>query len=139
MSKVRNIISWTILIVVILFAGSITYVSIAPHFNLPCRYQLYYAESGSMKPTISIGGMVVIDKDASVKEGDIALYKSASGREVLHRIEKANADGSFVFKGDNNHSVDFSSVKADQIEGKEVLIMNWIAPVIRTTHHLSNV
>lgn len=56
---------------------------------------------GSMIPFLHHGDTVYLDlPDTPLKKGDIVLYTRQSGRYILHRIKKANPDGSFIMVGD---------------------------------------
>lgn len=55
----------------------------------------------SMTPFLINGDTVYLDlPQTPVKRGDIVLYTRDSGRYVLHRVWRANKDGSFLMVGD---------------------------------------
>ena len=71
-------------------------------------YQLYVVESGSMKPTLNVGTVILSRKpqdSAALKVGDIVTFKTLSGKTVTHRITGVltQKDGSRAYrtKGDN--------------------------------------
>lgn len=108
------------------------------------RYEPRYVVSGSMEPTIHVGALTFVDAQAYAKGeepevGDIILYRSASGREVMHRVVRTETDGDevdFYCQGDNNASEDFSPVQEMQIIGKTKYVINFVAPVVRRIAHL---
>lgn len=80
--------------------------------------------SGSMEPTIPVGGMVILGPVAAndIHVGDIIAYFNGNV-EVCHRVI-AIADGPparFTVKGDNNKSPDGIPVAADNVNGKLVV------------------
>ncbi|MGJ9402715.1 signal peptidase I [Arthrobacter sp. KK5.5] len=78
-------------------------------------------EGTSMNPVYHEGDLVVIARAPSYDVGQIAAFRFAEGREVaLHRIIDGDADG-FVFKGDNNESIDPARPTAENIMGRAVL------------------
>ena len=106
------------------------------------RYQLGYIQSGSMRPTLEIGSIVVVDKDAYKETepvvGDIIMYR-AGGMEVVHRVEKNDSAHKYVItKGDNNSSEDPAPVSMEEIGGKVVMKFNAVAPLVRMIKHLDN-
>ena len=65
------------------------------------RYVAVPVAGGSMIPFLHHGDTVYLDlPDTPLKKGDIVLYTRQSGRYILHRIKKANPDGSFIMVGD---------------------------------------
>lgn len=134
MEKVINVIKWVLTIAFAAFCVLIIYSRF--------RYDTRYIQTGSMLPEYQIGALVWVDDhaydEASPEIGDVAIYSTGS-REVMHRIVGVYADGTYVFKGDNNDSSDFSPVDESAIEGKAVFHLNFLAPLIRRIHHLSSV
>lgn len=108
------------------------------------RYEPRYVVSGSMEPQIHVGALTFVDAQAYAKGqdpevGDIILYRSASGREVMHRVvrvEDEDNETKIYCQGDNNASEDFSPVLKMQIIGKTKYVINFVAPVVRRIAHL---
>lgn len=93
-----------------------------------CNLSYYVILSGSMQPEIMVDDLVV-SKNLSenevyddLNEGDIATY--FDGKDyITHRVYEKGFDESkgmamFVFKGDNNNTIDRNTVMANQIRGK---------------------
>jgi signal peptidase len=75
---------------------------------------LAQVESGSMKPTLEVGDLVVVKgiDSSQIKVGDIILFKSPSEPEklIVHRVVKIhliNGELYFETKGDNNPVSDY--------------------------------
>lgn len=110
------------------------------------RYEPRYVVSGSMEPQIHVGALTFVDAQAYAKGqdpevGDIILYRSASGREVMHRVvrvEDEDNETKIYCQGDNNASEDFSPVLKMQIIGKTKYVINFVAPVVRRIAHLES-
>ena len=90
----------------------------------------YVILSGSMQPGINIDDVVVsrnlneTEVNASVDVGDAATYFDGKSY-VTHRVydkttDKNTGETVYIFKGDNNNTIDRYSVKAGQIKGKQV-------------------
>lgn len=110
------------------------------------RYEPRYVVSGSMEPQIHVGALTFVDAQAYAKGedpevGDVILYRSASGREVMHRVVRVEAEDNetkIYCQGDNNASEDFSPVLKMQIIGKTKYVINFVAPVVRRVAHLES-
>lgn len=110
------------------------------------RYEPRYVVSGSMEPQIHVGALTFVDAQAYAKGedpevGDVILYRSASGREVMHRVvrvEDEDNETKIYCQGDNNASEDFSPVLKMQIIGKTKYVINFVAPVVRRIAHLES-
>ena len=87
--------------------------------------------SGSMKPTLYVGDLVLIQKcnANSIKEDDIIEYQRKDF-SVIHRVvEKYQKDGEtfFITKGDNNSSPDSDPVSEQKLKGKLILRIPYLA------------
>jgi signal peptidase I len=75
----------------------------------------------SMNPVYYQGDLVVVARASSYSVGEIAAYNLPGKDEVaLHRIIGGNGDA-FIFKGDNNQSVDPLSPRGDELVGRAAL------------------
>ena len=87
-------------------------------------------ESPSMTPSIKKGDAVIIDKTYNkdkLKVNDIIAYIDKEDKIIVHRIININKDGTFITKGDLNNTSDKEYVKKDQIQGKVILTIPYIA------------
>ncbi len=75
----------------------------------------------SMEPTYRSGDMVLVKRCKTLKEGDVAVYKTAGGAHIIHRVVIAMDDGLYWFQGDNNPQPDVELVTQDQIIGRVIL------------------
>lgn len=125
-------------------AEMIIMVSIALLVFLFVRYEPRYIVSGSMEPQIHVGALSFVDaqayaKGADPEVGDVILYRSPSGREVMHRVIRTEGDSEglkIYCQGDNNSSEDFAPVQKMQIIGKTKYVVNFVAPIVRKIAHL---
>ena len=75
----------------------------------------------SMNPVYYQGDLVIVARASSYSVGDIAAYElSGKGEVALHRIIGGNGDA-FIFKGDNNQSIDPTRPRGDELVGRAVL------------------
>ena len=119
MKKVFSIITTSLLVIVLLFAGAIVGVrlfGIAPYTVL----------SGSMEPTYHVGSLIYV-KEVDIntlQEGDPLTYVIDGGTVVTHRItqkivnEKDPTDIRFKTKGDANNFEDGQAVRGENVLGK---------------------
>ncbi|MBP3805332.1 MAG: signal peptidase I [Oribacterium sp.] len=113
-------------------------------FIITILFKVRYIETGSMKPTLQVGSIVYVNPFSYSEKrkpniGDIAMYRSSTGMEYIHRIVDVTEDGDYIFKGDNNSTKDFSPVPLTSIEGKVVIRVNIVAPVIRAIKNLHDI
>jgi signal peptidase I len=71
----------------------------------------------SMEPRFHTGDLAIVRSQSSYHVGEIVAYQSKMlGTVVLHRIIGKTGDR-FLFKGDNNHFIDFEHPSAKQLVG----------------------
>ena len=83
--------------------------------------------SGSMSPTLNVGDLIVIAKDANVRRGDIIVFcppaEDAQRSPVVHRVvEVLSVEGGRAFRtrGDANQHVDPWLIREGRVLGKVV-------------------
>lgn len=93
-------------------------------------FRTYTVLSGSMKPKIQPGDVVVITnkKNNNLKINDIITFKEDNDI-VTHRIIDIKDNG-YVTKGDNNNSIDSDIVPFDNVIGKVLFHIPKIGYVI---------
>jgi signal peptidase I len=75
----------------------------------------------SMRPTYTQGDLVLVRRDTSYSAGQIVAYRlPARHVVVLHRIIAKDPAG-YVFKGDNNTSLDSAHPKPTQLVGRAIV------------------
>lgn len=87
--------------------------------------------SGSMYPNINMGDIAIVQKCNAndLEVGEVIEYKRKDF-SVIHRvIEKTQKDGEFIFitQGDNNDGPDSDPVMEDQIVGKVIAKIPYLA------------
>jgi len=92
-------------------------------FNL----KFFQTTTGSMEPYMKIKSAVVVKK-ADINDlvvGDVVCFVRADSA-IAHRVIGITEEG-LQTKGDNNQIVDEAIVKPDEVIGKCILVMNWVA------------
>lgn len=87
--------------------------------------------SGSMEPTIMTNALTVVHRCgiSDIKVGDIVTYYHMGLKElVTHRVVKM-FDGYALTRGDANTASDDIFVNSSNIYGKNIMILNWTAPI----------
>lgn len=96
-------------------------------------YSTYYIMTGSMKPKIDVGSLVIVKNGTNedIKEGDIITFNGASYDTITtHRVYKIiNGGEEFITKGDANNTEDPMSVKKNQIIGKVMFHIPYVGEV----------
>ncbi len=86
----------------------------------------YICEGKSMNPTLKDGEVVLVDREAEIKIGDIVVVKHPfeQNSEVVKRVERIDERGHYFLVGDNsedsNDSRHFGAVAREFIKGKVV-------------------
>jgi hypothetical protein len=77
------------------------------------------APTGSMKPTLDESSVVTVEPVAfaALRQGDIVIYRSASGAPIVHRLYEQHGDRWLVL-GDNNGSIDREAVTQNNLVGR---------------------
>lgn len=75
--------------------------------------------SGSMKPELAIGDIIIIKEFNEYNQNDIITFNVNDEYLVTHRIIEKQGNN-FVTKGDNNTSRDEELVKKENIVGKVI-------------------
>lgn len=96
------------------------------------RRHKYVCEGRSMNPTLKDGEVVLVDRDAEIKVGDIVVAKHPVEQisEVVKRVKSINERGHYFLVGDNpdnsTDSRDYGAVTREYIKGKVVARTNEI-------------
>lgn len=133
MKKVLNIIT-TVVIVILLIIGVFVLISLIP---IKGNYKILAVMSGSMKPTIPTGSLVIIKPCKNYNVNDIVTFKSYGSQKkndfTTHRIVDLSSDSGetiFFTKGDANKSQDTGYLTHDQIKGKVFLCIALVGYII---------
>ena len=93
------------------------------------NYQLFTVLSGSMEPTLNVGGVIIVEKvdPMTLEEGDIITFVSndttLNGKVVSHRILQVvdnNNGRMFITKGDANEDRDDAAAVPDNVIGRVI-------------------
>ncbi|MCI8394316.1 MAG: signal peptidase I [Bacilli bacterium] len=134
---IANIISWTVLVILLILASFLLYYYIANKIYASKGEQyspyigLYTIVSPSMTPNLNVYDVIVdvkVKKPEDIKVGDIITFISTSsiskGYTVTHRVvailETENGK-EYKTQGDNNLSPDTATVEFKNVLGKVIL------------------
>ena len=129
-TKIRNIINvftYIILIIIMSYNISLIIQSIFWPNKTPSflGIKTYVIISGSMKPNIDIGDIVIVKEEKNLHIGDVISYRK--GQSVItHRIvniTEENEGKKYRTKGDNNNTEDSEIILNENIEGKVIKIV----------------
>ena len=121
-------LTWVVLVNIIL--AILIIIGLGVGFSLlPIKgnYKLMAILSGSMKPSLQVGSMIIVRPVSGYNPDDvISYYVGESGQNrviTTHRIKAVDSkDGQTLYttQGDANNIVDGQPVKPDQIIGKQI-------------------
>ena len=100
-------------------------------------YKSYIIVTESMKPTIKVGDVVLVEKckEEKLKAEDVITIRTFEGLIITHRIVEINineetGEKEYTTKGDNNTVVDKEIITYKQIEGKKVLVIPLLGKIL---------
>ncbi len=111
----------------------IALIAVAAYFA-STRFFAAVVISYSMEPTLRVGDVVIVDKCADIKVGDVVVYVKG-GRLIVHRVIKITEYGGelrYLTKGDANAVPDapsnapFTWLTRDRIIGKVVFVIPYV-------------
>ncbi len=113
-NKIMKIISWTVMSVLLVGIAGMLFVQFSP------GYHFYYVKSGSMKPSINQGDIVVTGPVGGLFTGGLNIGKVITFKDntavVTHRINGI-LNGAIQTKGDANNGPDTKLVALSDING----------------------
>lgn len=134
---IANVISWTVLVLLILVAIFLLYLTIASKIyaskgmDFEPKYSLYTIISPSMEPNLRVYDVIVdqrVDSVNDIQIGDVITFIStssiSSNKTITHRvidiIIDENGNYQYKTKGDNNLSPDMAYAEYNNIIGKVI-------------------
>ena len=99
----------------------------------------YVIESGSMRPTIAEGDVVMARPYAAgerVRVGRVYVFEdpAVAGRLLVHRIVERRDDGGFTTAGDANELTDATPLQASGIRAQAVLLVPYAGLPVHWVH-----
>lgn len=88
-------------------------------------YRSYTVLTGSMRPSIPPGSIVIVHPKSSYQVGDVITF-GANGTVVTHRIQSATKRMQFVTKGDSNRYSDTHAVSWKDIVGSVKTVIPYV-------------
>ena len=86
--------------------------------------------SGSMEPYMETNSLVIVKQTKDIQEKDVVMFHLDEDNMVCHRVMDIDDEGNITTKGDNNVVADFEKITVDDVEGKVVVRMNFLSPII---------
>jgi signal peptidase I, archaeal type len=133
--RIKNIFSNVFLaFAVILLICAVIFVRTGDrndHSRYFMNLKFYQTRTGSMEPHMKVNSVVIVKK-ANISElaaGDVVCF-IRGGDAVAHRVIAVTENG-LRTKGDNNSVDDAAIVLPDEVVGKCVLVMNWVAAFLK--------
>ena len=133
-SKISKILLWIVLIIVALYSTIIIVQKLIFKDKTPSfmGYKNFIVLTGSMKPALNIGDIVIVKETDNIKKGDIISFKNQES-VVTHRvyeIRKENGKDYYITKGDANSGTDDDLLSIEDIEGKYCFKIPFIGSII---------
>ena len=112
-----------LVILVIFLAGSV----ILQSFNSPFQYRIYSVDSGSMRPTIDQGSIIMVQEAETYSKGDIISFSKDNNPYMVttHRIDEVKGSN-YITKGDANNAPDPGTVSSRNVIGKVVFRLPYL-------------
>jgi signal peptidase I len=127
MKTIGKVIYFLIVLTLISIAGVIAFSA----FDIPGGIKMYTVMSGSMTPSIPVGGLVVVKESNKYNLKDIITFTDIEDPKfsVTHRIIEIKDEDSnpkYYTKGDANNARDADEVTKDRISGKVILTIPYL-------------
>ena len=131
--KIKDISYWILLgllLIILIFI-------LAPRLPIKDNYSLRMVTSGSMRPTIKTGSIIVVRPASVYKIRDIITFQTGKGEKdvVTHRIIQEEGD-QFVTQGDANNVADMKLVSEKQILGKMLFTVPYVGYLANFSHSI---
>lgn len=97
-------------------------LSFAFHLPLFSEYRFFLVQSGSMEPSIMVGDLILVKKQAAYFQNEAITFQNQNQRITTHRILEIK-NGIFQTKGDANRVEDNDAISQGQILGKVSLVI----------------
>lgn len=117
--KIISTIFYTLFVALVIGIAGLLLGTMLP---IPGNIEVKIVKSGSMEPAIPTGSLVVVKPAPIYTKGDIVTFGEDTKTKIptTHRIITANADGTFVTKGDANEEQDPNPIARREIIGKVI-------------------
>lgn len=122
-SGIKKVLSIIVKILPFL-AGALVFISV---IRIPTGLRIFLVESGSMRPAIPVGAVVLSHETDLIKAGDIITFKRQIGDAsfVTHRVKEVR-DGMIFTQGDANNARDDGYVLRSQVLGKVIFALPYL-------------
>ena len=135
--KISRIIFWVLLLIITIYSTLIIIQRLFWKNKTPSffEYKNFIVLTGSMKPTINSGDIVIvkeINNVKDIKENDIISFK-IKGSVVTHRVKevyKEKGEYYFITKGDANSGTDTELINKKDLEGKYCFKIPFLGNII---------
>ncbi len=132
--KIFRVIFWIILIIVAIYSTfnileKVLWKESNPSF---LGYKNFIVITGSMKPVLNEGDIVITKKSNNIKENDIISFRVGNS-VITHRvvdIKKTNGKKFFITQGDANNAIDNNIVEENDIEGLYIMKIPMLGKVV---------
>ena len=139
--KIATNLFYCLFIAAIVVFGAAVALSV---FGKAGTYQLFVVQSGSMRPNIDIGSVLLVQPASQVKKiaspvpaptfnkGDIVTYLSGDN-PITHRVvgvEESDNQITYETKGDANRTPDQGKVAENKILGKVILTVPFVGHTV---------
>lgn len=127
---------WLMLVWIVLIAGLDLFASAD---NFPGGIKSYTHQSGSMKPAIKAGSLVITKPKEFYQKGEMITFEFPGSEEIVtHRIVNLTAQNEknyYITKGDANPQVDSRLIPVENVYGAVVAViplLGWLIGFIES-------
>lgn len=86
--------------------------------------------TGSMEPFMRTNSVAVVKETKDIEKNDVIMFAVDDETMVCHRVVGIDKEGNIATKGDSNETADFSKISLEDVKGKVVMRINFLADVI---------
>lgn len=124
-SSITAILKKTVFIISLIALIAASFIAVSARFNLPGGLRIYSVLTGSMKPAVPVGSLIISKiptENRDIKKGQIITFEQPGfeGKFVTHRVHEVVDRGGtrfFLTKGDANNSPDSWLISYGRVKG----------------------
>lgn len=132
---IDTVVCLVLVAVAIYFVGGFVHQHMTGDVFFPFGYRIVKILGGSMEDTLEAGALVIVEETKDIEKNDIVFFVNKDGSFVIHRYVDDAENGNYITRGDANSMDDWIPITEDQLQGKVVVVMNWMSGITSFFDH----
>ncbi len=119
---------------IVVFIGLAALLLVFSTLPVTGNYKVMIVSSGSMRPDITMGSIVIVKPADNYKIGEVVTFQTGEDRDpITHRINEIRVVGGepqYITKGDANNAPDLGEISEEDIVGKVVFDIPFLGYIV---------